>query len=92
MKKEIWKFIIGDEYNKSVRMPKGSEILTVQTQNGNPCIWALVNPDNELEDRYFEIYGTGHKIHCDMGIERNYINTFQLNSCQLVFHVFERIN
>ena len=73
-------------------MPKGAEILTVQTQNDTPCIWALVDPDSETETRHFEVYGTGHDIHCDMGIERKYINTFQIQYGLLVFHLFERIN
>ena len=90
MKKQIWKFEINP--NKViVEMPKGAEILTIQTQNGTPCIWALVNPESEKEKRHFEVYGTGHNIHYDMGIVRKYINTFQLEGGLLVFHLFERI-
>ena len=45
MKKQIWKF--GINPNKIiVEMPKDAEILTIQTQNETPCIWALVNPEN----------------------------------------------
>ena len=91
MKKQIWKFEI-TPYDSAIQMPKFSEILTIQTQNGNPCIWALVYPENEKEERYFEVYGTGHEIHYDIGINRKYINTFQLESGSLVFHLFERID
>ena len=59
-------------------MPKDAEILTIQTQNETPCIWALVNPE--------------HDIYYDMGINRKYINTFQLGGGSLVFHLFERVN
>ena len=91
MKKQIWKFTINP--NKIiVEMPKDAEILTIQTQNETPCIWALVNPENEKELRHFEVYGTGHDIHYDMGIERKYINTFQLYGGSLVFHLFERVD
>lgn len=91
MKKQIWKFIINT--NKIiVEMPKDTEILTIQTQNETPCIWALVNPENEKELRHFEVYGTGHDIYYDMGINRKYINTFQLGGGSLVFHLFERVN
>ena len=90
MKKQIWKFpIISDK--GYIDMPQGAEILTVQAQNNIPCIWALVHPENENQPRYFEFYGTGFDIHCDMGIERRYIDTFQLDSGALVFHLFERI-
>ena len=92
MKKQIWKFEIKIGSYSVIKMPKSAEILTVQPQNDKVCIWALVNPDNETESRHFETHGTGHEIHYDMGIERKYINTFQLNDGMLVFHLFERIN
>jgi len=72
-------------------MPKDAEILTIQTQRDKPYIWALVNPENEKELRHFEIYGTGHDINDEEGINRKYINTFQLYNGSYVFHLFERI-
>lgn len=90
MIKQIWKFIL-EPNQSSITMPDGSEILTVQMQDDKPCIWALVNPLNTPTVRYFEVYGTGHSIHYDMGIERKYINTFQPGK-GLVFHLFERLN
>jgi hypothetical protein len=91
MNKQIWKYTI--EPNEiMLEMPKDAQILTVQNQNEEPCIWALVNPENEKESRHFELYGTGHDIHYDMGIERKYINTFQLMGGAFVYHLFERIN
>lgn len=91
MKKEIWKYAITPN-QKHLILPLDAEILAVQTQNNEPFIWCLVDPNEELESRYFEIYGTGHQIHYDMGTERKYIGTFQLNNGDLVFHLFERIN
>lgn len=91
MNKQIWKFPIN--LDKSiVQMPKDAEILTIQTQNDTPCIWALVNPENANESRHFEVYGTGHNIYYEMGIDRKYIGTFQLHGGSLVFHLFERTN
>lgn len=90
MKKQIWKFAINPNLIM-VKMPKDAEILTIQTQNETPCIWALVNPENAKELRHFEVYGTGRDISCDIGIERKYINTFQLDGGSLVFHLFERV-
>lgn len=92
MKKQIWKFPMASPEQGRIEMPKGAEILTIQTQNETPCIWALVNPENEKEVRYFEVFGTGHEVCCDMGVERKYINTFQLKCGALVFHLFERLN
>lgn len=90
MKKQIWKFLIRG--SNSIHMPIGSEILTVQNQNEDAWIWALVDPEKEIEERFFEVYGTGHNIHYDMDVERKYIGTFQISGGSLVFHLFERIN
>ena len=99
MKKSIWKFPMEVNDKVTISMPKGAEILTIQTQqigkftpDETPCIWALVDTENGKEERYFEIFGTGHPIPNDMGVERKYINTFQLKGGALVFHLFERLN
>ena len=65
-------------------IPRGAKILTVQVQNGEPQIWALVNPENPIKTRNFCLAGTGDSIN-----ERNliHIGTFQIRS--LVWHLFE---
>ena len=90
--KTIWKFEIPLSLSFTIKMPIDAKILCIDVdqKNGCPCIWALVNPEEAKMKRYFEIYGTGMGIYCDMGIDRKYIGTFQLNSGALVFHVFER--
>lgn len=91
MKKTIWKypFEVNDEVK--LTMPKGAEILTLMTQQGQPCIWALVNPDEEQVEKTFEIYGTGHPIDDNPLGERKYIGSFQVFNQALIFHVFEII-
>lgn len=92
MDKTIWKFPLKSEDYQRIKMPFGAEILSVQTQNETPCIWALVNPqENEIEERRFELFGTGHFIQCDDDKNRKFIGTFQLGGGALVFHLFERI-
>jgi len=56
-------------------------------QNGTPCIWILLNPNEEKITERFEIYGTGHEINYDMGVDREYLGTFQERS--LVWHLFK---
>jgi hypothetical protein len=95
--KVIWKFSTidnGFDEKFSIYMPKGAEILTVQTdeKNNHPTIWALVDPEQENEERFFELFGTGHEIHSDMGVERKYIGTYQYQKGAFVGHIFERIN
>jgi hypothetical protein len=44
-------------------MPKGAEILTVGFQNYREItIWALVDPDAEMIERFFMVRGTGHPV------------------------------
>jgi hypothetical protein len=91
MKRVIWKFEL--DFLKPyqlIEMPRYGEILSVQIQKDILCLWALVDPDGEKEERYFEIFMTGRPIPVDMGVERVYINTFQLDD--FVGHVYERIN
>lgn len=93
MKKTIWKYQLQAKDLQTLNLPFGSQVLTAQTQNEEICIWALVNSETkETEERSFEIFGTGHPVSCDMGVDRRYISTVQLHGGDLVFHVFERIN
>lgn len=83
---KIFKYPLSITDEQTIGMPIGSEILTVQTQNGNPCLWALVNPGNAPEKRAINIYGTGNEIAMHPG---HCIGTFQVHGGSLVFHVFE---
>lgn len=87
--KTIWKFPLSITSLQRVEMPEGAEILTVQLQYERPCLWALVDPEQNTIQRYFEIHGTGNPIHVDMSVEREYIGTFQQR--EFVWHVFERL-
>ena len=53
--KTIWKFQFENKGMFGLDMPKGAEILTVQTQEGIPCIWALVDPNSFYRSLYFRI-------------------------------------
>lgn len=92
MKKTIWKFTLEVKDIQTLDMPKGAEILTVQFQETHGQLWALVDPEAEIEERDIEIFGTGNPIHCDMGLTRQYIGTYQMHGGNLVWHVFERWN
>lgn len=81
---QIWKYRVDVG---TIMMPKGAKILTVQMQNDTPHMWAIVNVDAELEERVFEIHGTGHHIrNID---EYEYIGTYIDNP--FVWHLFELI-
>jgi len=82
---KIWKYTLNNPTN-NIMMPKNAKILDVQIQHNEIQMWALVNENNEQEQRDFSIFGTGNEIPDDPG---DYIATFQLYDGKLVFHVFE---
>ena len=90
MKKVIWKFEFTIDDNISMKMPEGTEILSVQIQKGIPCIWALVDPLAKKTERQFQLYGTGHEMEFNENFEK-FIGTFQMINGNVVFHLFERL-
>jgi hypothetical protein len=83
----IWKYAVPAEDEFTVTMPKCAQILDVQDQNGQPCLWALVNPEAETEPRHFFLRGTGHPMgEAATGV---YVGTFQVAPGPLVFHLFD---
>ncbi len=84
---KIWKFDLETTDVQTVAMPRGAEILAVQTQRDKPKVWAIVDPGQQNEHRSFRIVGTGHEFIRD---DLRYIGTYQLMEGSLVFHVFEQ--
>ena len=84
--KTIWKYPLDVADHQVLNIPAGAEILCVQVQNGQACLWALVNADAPPARRGIFIHGTGHEVNRLAG---KYIGTFQLMGGALVFHVFE---
>jgi hypothetical protein len=89
--KTIYKYELKMKDFQHLLLPAEAEILTVQAQGNTPCIWAKVNTESPLEERCFEMFGTGINIPSGMGVSRKYINSFQLFGGSLVFHLFERL-
>lgn len=84
--KTVWKFQLTVASYQRIEVPVGGEILTVQCQEGSPCLWILVDPKMAKEFVHVMIYGTGHEIP-SWYVKANYIGTFQLSEGKLVFHV-----
>ena len=82
----IWKYNFEITDVLAIEMPRGAEIIHIDTQSDVPSLWALVDPEAGKEGRRFRIFGTGHPIDSST---LSYLGTFQTNGGQLVFHVFE---
>ncbi len=79
--------------NFSIQMPTGSKILCIHKNDKTkiPCIWALVDPDAEKEERFFELYGTDETVNNNDGYVRKYIGTYRHQRDELFEHLFERV-
>ncbi len=89
MTKRIFKYVLAIEDLQTVGMHEGAEILSVQNQDGDVCIWALCNPNAPKEARTFHIFGTGNLV-CDN--PGRFIGTVQILNGALAWHVFETEN
>ena len=71
-----------------VQLPAGAQLLTVQKNGGEMCLWALVDTDQPLLGRKIRIVGTGNKIAEAPGV---YLATVQMENewGTLVWHVFD---
>lgn len=84
MSKRIYKYLLPDEGESTLRLPRGAELLTAQVQDLRLCLWCIVDPSEEAEPRTFRIYGTGHPLPDDFG---TYVASCQAG--EFVWHVFE---
>jgi hypothetical protein len=83
----IWKYPITVTDRFTLNLPKGAQILSLQPQHDQVCLWALVDPDQPKEARLFRLFGTGHAV--EEGDRLSFVGTFQVQGGSLVFHVFE---
>lgn len=87
---KIFKYELGVTDEQGFYLPVGAKVLSVQTQNGIPCMWVLVDETAPTEHRTFLTVGTGQPAPDDLG-RRPYCGTYQLHGGALVFHVFENV-
>ncbi len=89
----IWKFELPFGSPFKISMPLYAEILCIQQdqKTGILCLWALVNPDYEKEERVFCLFGTGGKVSIEMGYDLKYVGTYQYQEGRFIGHIFERI-
>jgi hypothetical protein len=85
--KAIWKYPLVITDQQEIRMPKGAEIISVQRQGEEICLWALVAAGQEIESRLILIFGTGHPI--PDNLPGRFIGTVQHAGGRPVWHIFE---
>ena len=83
--KSIYKYPLEIADSQQIDMPKGAQLLSIQIQRGNPCLWALIEIDAERMKRTIQMRGTGH-VADGVG---TFIATFQMEGGALIFHTFD---
>jgi len=83
----IYKYPLTRQSLQSIRMPRGAQILTVQAQENEACLWAEVETDFPAEERWIETFGTGKPM---SELPRRYLGSAQLDGGSVVAHVYER--
>lgn len=83
----IYKYPIPVSGEFILDLPKGSKPLCVQIQQGQPQMWAAIDPMAPLVKHLFQLCGTGHDRE-DIN-PFTYLGTFQVQGGTLVFHVFD---
>ena len=71
---------------ETISMPKGAEVLTVESKGGETFVWALVDECKPMEKRTFVTIGTGHDAG-KYGDKLTYIKT--IFKGVFVWHIFE---
>ncbi len=81
--KTIWKYTLQETPRQTILMPTGAEILHLDMQKSELCIWARLESENPLEGRVILILGTGDPADGDS----KYIDSIQIAT--RVWHVFD---
>ena len=82
MNKTIWKYQIRTA--TPINMPRGAKILAVSLDPGGvPCMWVECDASLPLEERKFEVFGTGRSI----PEESTHVGTYL--SPPFMWHVYE---
>lgn len=86
MSKTIWKFPLDVTSTQVVPMPVGARVLCAQLQQGQLCLWAVVDPEAERRSRVVQVAGIGHRLPDAVCDGFDYVGTAQARP--FVWHVF----
>lgn len=82
----IYKYLFDSEHGEfEIELPDGAELLAVDTQEQEPCMWFIVETSKAPTKRRFFTAFTGARL-ADWCNKSNHVGTLQLR--RLVLHVF----
>ena len=92
--KTIWKYELKFEEKFQIEMPVKAIVryVALDEKTNKPCIWVELEPSTTTQEYHFELFGTGHEIHSNMGVERIYLGSYQYQNGEFIGHLYQRIN
>ena len=87
----IFKYPIQIAGLQEINMPQYADIMSVQTQNGYPYIWALVDPSRPLKKVVLKVFTTGGEVPDYLHKHHKFIGTFQTGE-GFVGHLFQLLD
>ncbi len=81
---EVWKYELEIKDRQLINMPAKAKILTLETIQYKPILFALVNPMANKLDRVVRVYETG-----DLVKGGKYVGTHQAREGIFVYHIFD---
>lgn len=96
--KTIWKFSCSLLDTFTLYLPEDAEILSVQAQQDDAVLHAMVEPDAIRTERRFRLFETGSKVNHETGHmisgadSLKYVGTFQTAGGFYVWHLFEDVS
>ncbi|MFA6711118.1 MAG: hypothetical protein WCS33_00170 [Candidatus Caldatribacteriota bacterium] len=86
--KRVFKYPLVMMDRNTIVLPKGSKILSVESQKDDIVVYAIVDDSvsTEVEEHVFLIRGTGHPADDVDGYD--FLNTVKLYGDTLIFHIF----
>ena len=86
----IYKYTLNTNYKQTLHLPKGANITGVLSQNDDVVLYAVVDPEQETEERYITTLMTGQRIESLFDVDR-FIGTVVVEN-GIVVHVFEALD
>lgn len=85
MKTTVWKYILEVTDEQWLELPRGYRFLSVDVQNGVPCLWVQVDSEAVKDSILVVTVGTGEPMRKD---DMKFLGTYQLYNGSFVGHVF----
>lgn len=82
----VYKYPLSPFVDQTISMPHGARVVHLAVQDGQVCLWAIVDPSAPPEPRHFSVLGTGDRT---LAEDSTYVGTVLLDGGFDVLHVFE---